>query len=296
MIPIIMAAALQCAPGRADADDDDVTTCLTIEELRDIARRYNAVDGNQKVRFDKKTGKRELVKELQHAMSRTTKCSDDQLCWAETMRSNAVQAFRPRMPREWAINRYEWLSNWDITETLSQYARAHDFYHLVGVFMSDFASMVMEGDRCMEEVACSLPLAKPGLYGFVINVDTSRGPGIHWVSLLVCPDRERGGWFGFTYYDPVGNPVIPGVQRYIDELKKRNPFVRDAPTHVVLQGGRRHQHKNSECGMFCIMHHHHAIEHYEDHTYDPKDYADEDTDDQIANMKRFMFFNPPADY
>jgi len=283
-----------CSPGRPPADTTRTLTCMTRDELLDIARRINA-RGERHVEIHDDIGERELLKGIQHAMH--PRCGADQLCWAETLRSNATHAFRPRMPRTWLLDRYEWLSNWDIIETLTQYGRAYPFYYLIGVFSADFASLIT-GDKCMEEAACSAPLSKPGLYGMVVNTDTSRGPGIHWVSLLVGSDPEKSAWYGFTYYDSVGNPMIPGVARYIEEARRRNPWMADAPLRVLMdrRRGRAHQKRDTECGMFCLIHHHHAIECYgdADGTTAPEDFSTLDLDDEWANMARRVFFSLPT--
>lgn len=281
---------MSCAPGVTKKVGKNFETCLSVKDLQEILMLYNK-QNNTNIRIGKTVPS--LVKTLQNIMFPT--CRTDQLCWAETVRSNAIHAFRPRMPDDWDINKHEWLSNFDIIDCLSQYAETYPFYKFVGVFSSDFAEK--DFGSCLMEKACSIPLKDIGLYGLVINTDVSTGRGQHWVSLLICTDPKKSQ-YGFSYYDSIGNPIIPGVQKYIEEIRIRNPFMKNAPFYDMMKGMLyTHQVLNSECGMFCIIHHHCMIKSYENDLVKPMDYKNIDLSDDIANAKRdFMFSKSRRSY
>lgn len=278
---------MSCAPGikkRATTK-----TCLTKPQLIDILKNHSVKTGSKLpggVNIER-LSEDKLLKTVHHNLY--PKCKDDHRCWAEMYNRNAMHVFRPRMPPDWKINRYEWLSNHDILDCLSQYADSYPFYRVVGVFPSDFAEKRF--GTCLKEAACSVKLAPDGIYGIVLNTDLSTGPGKHWVSLLICTDRSKSQ-FGFAYYDSVGRPMISGVRRYIDEIIARNPDLGDAPIHDIMADSRiRHQNQDTECGMFCLIHHHVMISSYEKDRLEPMAYAKLDLADEVANMKReYMFY------
>lgn len=80
----------------------------------------------------------------------------------------------------------------------------------VGVFSSDEIDKVETAAKLAKVAKRKLPIA------FVMNTDTSDGPGIHWVSILIDPYKYKS----FEYYDSFGDEPNPILVRDLTKLAK----------------------------------------------------------------------------
>jgi hypothetical protein len=166
---------------------------------------------------------------------------------------------RPKAPKEWKVNRYEWLSSDDIDAIEKNYTELFPDYFYVGSVPIDF-DLQDETRKCLVSSLCSMKLHelyKKGKqrFGIVINTDPHDGPGQHWVAVF-CDVRPELEYPRMTYFDSYAmNP-----ESEIKTLMKRWKQQWDA-TGVHSKGMKltfnktRHQYKDSECGMYCIYFH-----------------------------------------
>lgn len=166
---------------------------------------------------------------------------------------------RPKAPKEWALNRYDWLSSDDIDKLEKSYTEVFADYHYIGTVPIDF-DLQSETQKCLVSALCSLKLpelAKKGKhrFGIVINTDPHDGPGQHWVAVF-CDVRPELEYPRVTYFDSYAEKP----EKEIKTLMKRWKAQWDA-TGIHKQGMKmtfnktRHQYKDSECGMYCLYFH-----------------------------------------
>jgi hypothetical protein len=166
---------------------------------------------------------------------------------------------RPKAPKEWALNRYEWLSSDDIDKVEKDYAEVFADYYYVGTVPMDF-DLKTETQTCMVSALCSMKLTelhKKGKHriGIVINTDPHDGPGQHWVAVF-CDIRPELQYPRVTYFDFYASSPEPEIKT----LMKRWKAQWDA-TGIHKRGMKltynttRHQYKDSECGMYCLYFH-----------------------------------------
>lgn len=168
-----------------------------------------------------------------------------------------LKSVRPRKPREWYKEPYTWLTNFDIEAVMRQYES--DAYRFLGVYPIDFAKKSLFG-ACLFSEICALrlaPMVRGGAryLGLILNLDTHDKSGSHWTSLFVCLD-PREACYGAYYYDSVGRPMPDEVAEYVAGLKDQLAELHGADVVAerfkVEANVNRHQHANTECGIFSM--------------------------------------------
>lgn len=166
---------------------------------------------------------------------------------------------RPKAPKEWALNRYEWLSSEDIDHLEANYMKLFPDYFYVGSVPIDF-DLKNETRDCIVSNLCALKLEelhKQGKHriGIVVNTDPHDGPGQHWVAVF-ADTRPELEYPRVTYFDSYAMTPEPEIKA----LMKRWKTQWDA-TGIHKKGMKttynktRHQYKDSECGMYCLYFH-----------------------------------------
>lgn len=166
---------------------------------------------------------------------------------------------RPKAPKEWVVNRYEWLSSDDIDALERSYTDVFPDYYYVGTVPIDF-DLKTKTQECLVSALCSMKLDdlyKKGKQriGIVINTDPHDGPGQHWVAVF-CDIRPELEFPRVTYFDS----YAASPEKEVKTLMKRWKEQWDA-TGIHKQGMKltynktRHQYKDSECGMYCLYFH-----------------------------------------
>jgi hypothetical protein len=167
---------------------------------------------------------------------------------------------RPKAPKEWSLNRYEWLSSTDIDAAEKKlFVTMVPDYFYVGSVPIDF-DLQSETSKCLVSALCEMKLPElfaKGKYriGIVINTDPHDGPGQHWVAVF-CDIRPGLEYPRMTYFDSYAQKPEPEIRT----LMKRWKSQWDA-TKTHMQGMKltynktRHQYKDSECGMYCLYFH-----------------------------------------
>ncbi len=195
---------------------------------------------------------------------------------------------RPKAPKEWALNRYEWLSSDDIDAVEKNYTELFGDYHYVATVPIDF-DLKSETQTCLISALCSMKLKD--LYtngkqriGIVINTDPHDGPGQHWVAVF-CDIRPELEFPRVTYFDSYAeNP-----EKEVKVLMKRWKDQWDATgIHAkpmkLTYNKTRHQYKDSECGMYCLYFHYACLLQLPMNQQIP--------DDVINSFRNFLFQMP----
>ncbi len=195
---------------------------------------------------------------------------------------------RPRAPKEWAVNRYEWLSSDDIDAIEKNYAELFNDYYYVGSVPIDF-DLQDETRKCLVSALCAMKLEelyKKGKHriGIVINTDPHDGPGQHWVAVF-CDIRPELEYPRFTYFDSYAMTPEPEIKTLMRRWKKQwdTTGIHSKPMKLTYNK-TRHQYKDSECGMYCLYFHYACLMMLP---------MDEKIPDEVINAFRNLLFRIP---
>jgi hypothetical protein len=237
----------------------------------------------------------------EHSREVPIKKSDAESVWGElqerlrdkchTGRAECIVASllrKPKAPKEWALNRHEWLSSDDIDEVEKNYMEIFPDYYYVATVPIDF-DLKSETQTCLVSALCSMKLKS--LYdkgkqriGIVINTDPHDGPGEHWVAVF-ADLRPELQFPRVTYFDSYA--AVP--EKEVKTLMKRWKEQWDA-TGIHAEGMKmtfnktRHQYKSSECGMYCLYFHYACLMNIP---------MDERMPDDVVNSFRNLLFRMP---
>lgn len=199
-----------------------------------------------------------------------TYCDDEQYwCWPGVigrltkdprMRKNIKliekTQLRPEMPSDWYKNPIEWLSNYDIEDVMIQYNNDKKFkYAFLGVFPIDFSEEDKFG-RCLYSHICNIDLNKyinKGInyLGLITNLDKHDENGSHWTSTFIIIDPTNKS-YGAHYYDSNANTTPKYVKKFMLNIKKQLKTKYPKSNFRITNNDKRHQLKNTECGMFSM--------------------------------------------
>jgi hypothetical protein len=167
---------------------------------------------------------------------------------------------RPRAPKTWKTNPTEWLSSDDIDKREREYERVFSDYHFVGCVPIDF-DLKSDTSKCIVSTLCSMKLDvlyKKGYrrVGIVFNTDVHDGPGQHWIAafLDIRPELQ---YPRMTYFDSYARKPEKEIQRLMFRWKDQwdGGHPKEIPMKLTYNT-TRHQFKESECGMYCLLFHH----------------------------------------
>lgn len=283
---------------------DGSFTCYTKKELTQMAQAYNRHASAKREHTN--TNEEDARIETEHRSKRQiwnalhqrfrAQCNNE-FCWTvqPPLRTAgariARRSFRPAKPSGWTQRPHEWLSNVDILQVLEQYEHAHDDFLFVGPVPIDFEDQRRDnsGQECVSPELCRLNLQnwwndEIRRVGIVFNLDPHYMSGSHWVSLYA--DLTRGD---VHYYDSYGLPAQDEIRVLMNNLVQQGNRLRGRhgePFRSTMNT-RRHQFKNSECGVYCL---HFISQMLEGKDYD--EYVTSGMNDRQMNSFRNYFFNP----
>ena len=191
--------------------------------------------------------------------------------------------FRPEAPDEWKRNPQAWLSTDDIDKALVQYTKKYPDFKYFGAVPSDFSIRAKDGN-CMISDLCSINLAqlikeKFRFIGAVFNFDPHNKSGSHWVGMFVnIPKRE------INYLDSNGYTPIPPIKQLLLTIKGQAAKL--GKKFKIQYCKKRHQYKNTECGVYAINFISSQIEGKEF-----TEIANHVVKDEAMNERRKSFFN-----
>lgn len=233
-----------CAP--AVDENGKFKTCYSKESLIKIS---NELSKKNKLAFKTNyKSKKQLWDFIQKQFQDT--CSKKEQCWVKRDEVKNLKnieinryTFKPEYPTNWKNNKHTWLNTYDILKVMKQYEKKYPDFKFMGVVPSD----------CPTKIHCELSnmdiqkMKKNNIHhiGLIYNLDTSSGPGTHWVAMFIDNKNNE-----INYYDSYGSMPIKLIQDFISKLKinfKKNNY---EPT--VIYNNKRHQYGGSECGMYSM--------------------------------------------
>ena len=199
------------------------------------------------------TSSEEIWEELQRRMWAHCKTGQAECIMTSLMR-------RPKAPKEWSLNRYEWLSSDDIDAAEKKlFVTMVPDYFYVGSVPIDF-DLQTETSKCLVSTLCAMKLpelAAKGKHriGIVINTDPHDGPGQHWVAVF-CDIRPELEFPRMTYFDSYAQKPEPEIRTLMKRWKSQWDATKTHSQGMKLTYNKtRHQYKDSECGMYCLYFH-----------------------------------------
>ena len=153
------------------------------------------------------------------------------------------------MPKEWNINKNEWLNTNDIENVLRQYQKKHHDFMFIGAVPIDFDNELSPG-MCVINELCKINLDSmlknnKTKLGIVFNLDKHDEPGSHWVALYGDFNQNKIIFFD-SYGTKPPNEVIKLMKRLKTQGRSNNKRIK------LYVNKTRHQYKNSECGVYSI--------------------------------------------
>ena len=166
---------------------------------------------------------------------------------------------RPKAPKEWAVNRWEWLSSDDIDAIEKNFMKVFNDYFYVGAVPIDF-DLKSETGKCLVSALCKMKLEelyKKGKHriGIVVNTDPHDGPGEHWVCVF-CDIRPELEYPRMTYFDSYAQKPEKEIVELMEKWKEQWDATKIHGKEMELTYNKtRHQYRDSECGIYCIYFH-----------------------------------------
>jgi hypothetical protein len=232
-------------------------TCFSLEALRKIASKWNATHPDRAIEYTDSTTGKSLWNSINNAMN--AKCTNE-VCWLKQdfiketpLARELLKNFKPMMPKKWEASPREWLNTIDIRDVMNQYELKHPDFEFIGPVPMDFDSKVGFG-QCVINELCNIKLASQfengkRRIGVIFNLDKHTQPGSHWVAMYATfPVVPAVG--EIAYWDSYGMRPNPEVVALMNRLKEQ---ATELGHQVAIKVNRkRHQYKNTECGVYCI--------------------------------------------
>ena len=235
-------------------------SCFTLEALRKIASKWNEEHKDRKIEFSDSTTGKILWSSINNVMK--SKCNNE-VCWMKqdfiknsTLARELLKNFKPFMPKTWSENPREWLNTIDIRDVMNQYEIKYPAFEFIGPVPMDFDKKLGFGE-CVVDELCKInldTLKKKGKskIGVIFNLDKHTQSGSHWVAMN-C-NTENGE---ICYWDSYGlepnKEIVVLMNRLKEQGNKLGNKNKDNNIEMKIKiNDKRHQYKNSECGMYCI--------------------------------------------
>ena len=259
----------KCAPNKDFSDG----SCFTIDSLKLIAEEYNKINTRNLIKIS--DNKKDMVDQLTNAFSKS--CSN-QTCWLRTdvvkkLKNEEIHdnTFRPSGPSTGE----EWLSTTNINKVVNQYEDKYKDFVFLGALPNDFEELPILGlskidfDDFVSEGKTKI--------GMVINLDTHKESGSHWVALYTDLAKNQ-----LYYFDSLGKKPGPRIKKFNNKIlnymykKKYNKnidigkiingiknkkinsskyvsILKNKLSHFDIRHNNVvHQKENSECGVYSI--------------------------------------------
>lgn len=235
-------------------------SCLDYDLLLKIAGILNKY--NYDIRMFK--SKYALHKEISDKIGEKTDCETEK-CWetisflkselSDTEREDFEKSFRPEKPESWKKNPNTWLSTVDINRVMEQYEDAYPNFQYLGANPIDFNKKI-KTNKCVVDELCKLDIKsvkKDGkdCLGMVFNTDPHNESGEHWFSLYIdLLGKNVKGKPYIYYFDSLASKPKNEVVEFVKEVQEQcldlNKGIK------FLYNDIKHQHKNTECGVYCL--------------------------------------------
>ena len=233
-----------CSP-KHTKNKKNFDTCYDKKALIEIIKDYNSQNPDNKIKYSSKESIKSLLGKIDNVFKE--KCSNE-MCWAQNNNMMQKEYFRPKKPISWNHNPNEWLNTNDIKNVLEQYEKSNPEFKLLGVVPIDFNSRIAPG-LCVDNVMCNFDIKyynKSGIskFGAVLNLDKHDQPGSHWVSIFIDSEKKH-----FYYFDSLCSKCPNEIMEFYNTI---NLNLKSPSKYTFFKNQKRHQYKNSECGVYCI--------------------------------------------
>ena len=159
------------------------------------------------------------------------------------------------MPKEWKDKPNTRLSTIDINKVMEQYEDAYPKFQYLGANPIDFDKKITE-NKCVSNELCNIDIKsikKDGkdFLGMVFNTVPHNQSGEHWFSLYIdlkgvnIKDEPYIYYFDSLALKPK-EEVVDFVKRVQEQCLNINKDIQ------FLYNDIKHQHKNTECGVYCL--------------------------------------------
>ena len=264
-----------CAPS-AEGHRAVNGTCYNLKQLQFMAERLKITISPKY--GDTETYQKDLVTAIGGQLGNCHKCwlEHEKIIGGDT---NMVEAIRQKAYAPDYNNNNLWLNTTNLDDVMVQLKDKHADFEYLGTVPIDFMSfpeykitrfindLGQNFDQLGGFVRSGRVLSQtPKRFAAVINTHTHRQSGEHWISMFIDHSRDKPS---ITFFDSTGRrpptPVEDYMLRYIKHAKDR--FISskmgdraefdvdklDVDDFVdVKYNALKHQHGNSECGVYCI--------------------------------------------
>ena len=237
--------------------NNNSSSCFDFDALVKIAIGWNKDHNKQKDKItipkvDNYKNKNKLWNNIDKKLRGT--CTTE-WCWIEQEFVRKVgnkeleSMFRPKMPRSWKKNKYEWLSSIDIESVMNQYEEKYSDFKFIGPVPIDF-DYQYEFGKCIVNELCNIKiknLNKNNIskVGIIFNLDPHNKPGSHWVAMYMDLNKKV-----VYFFDSYGSSPPSEVQILVERLQEQ---AEELGFELKYDYSKiRHQYENSECGVYSI--------------------------------------------
>jgi hypothetical protein len=243
--------------GSCNPANNNSSSCFDFDALVKIAIGWNKDHNKQKDKItipkvDNYKNKNKLWNNIDKKLRGT--CTTE-WCWIEQefvrkVGNKELEAmFRPKMPRSWKKNKYEWLSSIDIESVMNQYEEKYSDFKFIGPVPIDF-DYQYEFGKCIVNELCNIKiknLNKNNIskVGIIFNLDPHNKPGSHWIAMYMDLNKKV-----VYFFDSYGSSPPSEVQILIERLQEQ---AEELGFELKYDYSKiRHQYENSECGVYSI--------------------------------------------
>ena len=172
----------KCAPNKIFDSNND--TCFTNEQILKMVESYNNLQSNKKNKILNSLDKKQLLDQLTQKLPKSCNSQECLLKEDFILKLNDFDlnfnTLRPLGPNA----KTKWLSSSDINQIMVQYTQKYNNYIFFGALPIDFEEIEIPIDYNKIYTYLS-NMYKDNIYkiGFVLNLDTSKESGSHWVAL-----------------------------------------------------------------------------------------------------------------
>jgi len=248
-----------CNPAVVNNKRGRSISCFDFDSLVKIVTGWNKQHNEDIIKIPKinnESNKKKLWKEIDVRLK--DKCTSE-WCWIEQefvkrVGSKELESnFRPKMPRSWKKNPYEWLSSVDIQSVMAQYEEKYPEFYFIGPVPIDFDYRENMG-QCVVDELCNINIAnllKNGTtkVGVIFNLDKHDQPGSHWIALFMDIKEHT-----ICFFDSYGHEPPNEIKVLIDRLQKQASELPPPDNFEFTYNCNktRHQYEHSECGVYSI--------------------------------------------
>lgn len=236
---------MYCAPGKTNKK----LSCFSKNSLIKIAKAYNKSINDKSIITTSNRTKKQLWGGIREKLSR--QCSTE-WCWVDqdfikkTKSSEILKhTFRPKRPKSWETNKYEWLSTVDINKVMKQYEKKYKDFLFIGPVPLDCylgSSLSCELSNLKLDKLIKYKIFKLGI---VYNLDYSYMPGSHWVAVYLDINNKS-----ISYYDSYGHIPPTEISGLLDNIQHKLSLLNIKIKQKLNK--KRHQFGGSECGIYSM--------------------------------------------